>query len=64
MESSTIGFGAVLFPNAPIENVLAIARDYYRYAQIYKPGVVEADKLSWMVGDAVKAAASGKLEHQ
>jgi hypothetical protein len=37
--------GAVFIPKASIADVLAITRDYDRYAEVYKPAVIESKKL-------------------
>ena len=37
--------GAVFIPKATISDVLAVTRDYDRYAEIYKPAVIEAKQL-------------------
>jgi hypothetical protein len=37
--------GAAFIPNARIEDVVAVARDYARYKDIYKPGILEARLL-------------------
>ena len=37
--------GAVFIPNATIEDVLAVLRDYDRYPKIYSPAVIKATKL-------------------
>ena len=35
-------FGAGFVPNATIEDILRIVRDYDRYKDIYKPGVIDS----------------------
>jgi hypothetical protein len=37
--------GAVFIPKARISDILAVTRDYDRYAEIYKPAVIEAKQL-------------------
>lgn len=37
--------GAVFIPKATISDVLAVARDYDRYTEIYKPAVIEARQI-------------------
>jgi hypothetical protein len=37
--------GAAFIPNARIEDVIAVARDYSRYKDVYKPGVISARLL-------------------
>jgi hypothetical protein len=43
--------GAVFVPKATISDVLAVARDYDRYSEIYQPAVVESKKLASTEGD-------------
>ena len=38
--------GAAFIPNATLEDVLSVARDYARYKEIYKPTVVDSKSLS------------------
>lgn len=37
--------GSVFVPNVTITEVLAVVRDYDRYAQVYTPAVIEANRL-------------------
>lgn len=37
--------GAVFIPKATISDVLAVARNYDRYTEIYKPGVIDAKQI-------------------
>jgi hypothetical protein len=43
--------GAVFIPKATIADVLLVTRDYEHYAEIYKPAVIEAKKVSSMGND-------------
>jgi hypothetical protein len=38
--------GAIFIPKATIADVLAVARDYDHYAEVYAPAVVQANRLS------------------
>jgi hypothetical protein len=51
-----LGVGFV--PNATIEDILKIVRDYARYKEVYRPGVIESAFLS---GDGMKDVFSMRL---
>lgn len=39
-------FGAVFIPGATLADVIAIARNYERYPQVYKPAVIQANRIT------------------
>ena len=43
--------GAVFIPKATIADVLGVTRDYDRYPEIYKPAVIEANKIGTAEND-------------
>ena len=43
--------GAVFIPRATIADVLGVTRDYDRYPEIYKPAVIEANKIGTAEND-------------
>lgn len=38
-------FGAVFIPAATLADVIAVARDYKRYPEVYKPAVIQANRI-------------------